>query len=84
MISLKGEKDMNALEAEAADIMRVRKAHEFLVHSRTAESEARKILADAIKQTALANKRYQDTFAECENRACERRKSGAIEVTPVC
>jgi hypothetical protein len=75
---------MTAREAEAADIIRVRKAYEFLAHSRTAEGEARRILADAIKQTARANERYQEIFTECENRAFERRKSGAIEVTPVC
>lgn len=70
------------MTAEEEDSLRLRKADEFLVHCREVENEARRELTLAIEQTKRAKEKYEALFAECETRACARRKAGLIEVNP--
>ncbi len=72
---------MTAQDQEQADSDAVRKAAEVLKHCRSAERDARRALADAIKQTAYANDRHRKLFFEAEARAVQRRKAGLIEMT---
>lgn len=44
---------------EAEDNIRVRKAAAFLEHCRKIENEARRALAEAIKQTAFAKRKHE-------------------------
>lgn len=68
----------SALKAEQEDNFRLKKADEFLTHCRESENQARRSLVDAIDRTKLAKLKYETLFAECEQRACQRRNSGQI------
>lgn len=70
---------MTALESENADAIRLRKAVEFMNHCREAENQARRDLAEAVKRSAFAKQKHETLFAECEERAGQRRRSGQIE-----
>ena len=70
----------SAHAAEAEDNLRLKRAHEALAHYRLKEGEARRALADAEGSTKRAKEKLDTLFVECEKRACERRKSGQIEV----
>lgn len=70
------------MSTEEEDNLRIRKANEFLAHCREVENEARRELMRAIEQTKRAKEKYEALFAECETRACARRKAGLIEVNP--
>lgn len=69
---------MSAIQSEEEDNFRLRKAVEFLTHCRTAEGDARRVLAEAIERTKRAKEKHEALFAECEARAVSRRKSGQI------
>lgn len=73
---------MTALEAEAEDNTRLRKAVEFIAHCMEAENQCRKALADAVERTKLARSKHEIAFNKCEARAVQRRKAGLIETNP--
>ena len=70
---------MTAIQSEQEDNIRLRKAEEFVAHCREMEKAARLALIDAERQTKRARERREELFAECEARACARRKAGLIE-----
>jgi hypothetical protein len=70
---------MTALESETEDNNRLRKAAEAVEHFKQAEAEALRALASVRSSLTTARRREAELFAECEKRACERRKSGQIE-----
>lgn len=70
---------MTALQSEAEDNLRLKRANEFIEHCKQAEAEAGRELVRAREQSALARRKYEELFIECEKRKCERRKSGQIE-----
>ena len=72
---------MTALQSEAEDNARLRKASESVEYYKQAEGNALRALADARSSLARAREKYAALFAECEKRAGERRKSGQIENT---
>lgn len=73
---------MTPTESEQRDNLLLRRAQEFLEHCREAENQARRELAGAIEQNKRAKEKYEALFAECEGRACARRKAGLITVNP--
>jgi hypothetical protein len=68
----------SALKAEEEDNVRLRKAREYVAHSKDAEDRARVELARAATQTKRAREKFETLFAECQERAVARRKSGQI------
>lgn len=76
------EGSMTALESEAEDNLRLRKAEEFLAYSRNAENDARRALAEAVARTKRAKEKYETLHEEVQNRAVARRKAGLITVNP--
>ncbi len=71
---------MTAQESEDADNLRLRRAAEFVAHCRESENQVRKELHEATEQTKRAKEKHETLFAECEARACARRKAGLIIV----
>lgn len=66
-------------KAEHDDSLRLRRSEQALAAYREQESNARRALNDAVTSTKRAKEKHEALFAECEKRACERRKSGQIE-----
>ena len=60
------------MNAEQEDNFRLRKAADFLAHSREAENQARKELYRATEQTKRAKEKYETLFMEVEQRAGQR------------
>lgn len=71
----------SAQQAEHDDNLRLRRSEQALAAYREQESAARRALNDAMASTKRAKEKHEALFAECEKRACERRKAGLIEVT---
>jgi len=71
---------MDAMQAEQMDNDKVRKARECVEHFKAAEDAAIRALEEARKDLSRAREKFEQTFAECEARSVERRKSGQIEV----
>lgn len=69
---------ISAMKAEQDDSLRLRRAEQALAAYRQQENDARRALADAVAATKRAKEKYEALFAECEQRAGERRRSGLI------
>lgn len=69
----------SAQQAEHDDNLRLRRSEQALAAYREQENAARRALNEAIEATKRAKEKYEALFAECEKRACERRRSGQIE-----
>lgn len=70
----------NAKQLEEQDNEMLRKSEVALEYARQKESEARRALIEATKTVKTLKQKYERQFAECEERACQRRRKGLIEV----
>jgi hypothetical protein len=62
---------MNETETQ----IRTRRAKDALAECRAREDDARKALAEAIKDTGRAKERYHDLFLKNEAEICARRRT---------
>lgn len=67
---------------EQDDNFCLKKALDHVAFCRTAESEARAKLFASVEGTKRAKEKYEALFAQCEERAVARRKSGQVVVNP--
>jgi len=67
------DEQIDIMTSEQEDNFRLRKAEEFLNHSRESEQRARVTLAESMEQTKRAKEKYETLFMECEKRAVARR-----------
>ncbi len=75
------EAKQTALQQEAADNLRLKKANEAVEYYRQQEAEALRQLASVRASLKNACEKHEALFIECEKRAGERRKAGLIEVS---
>lgn len=68
-----------AIQQEAADTLRVKKAKESIDYYKQKEAEAISQLASVRASLKNARERHEQIFMECERLAGERRRMGLIE-----